>query len=125
MIPYLLRPSRPFAVHQPCQALFVKAAHPVGHGPGRIAQQFGNLPAAHALGHQEQAMQPVVASRLWRPTDLVLHRCNYYVRVGHRELFHAQKIARRACMRIIWVAVYNYPSETPLTAYEATREDPS
>ena len=93
------RSARPLSLDKPKEALFLEPPNPVFHGSGSIAQQPGDLRAGHPLGHQENAVEPVIVARIPRPAYLVLQPQHNHRRVGNREWFHDSGKARSAVMR--------------------------
>ena len=64
--------SRPFPFQQARQAILLESMNPILNGPGRIAEQLGDLQATHSLSDQQQSVQTMVIARLRRTTDLIL-----------------------------------------------------
>ena len=84
-----LRSSRSVCLDQSGQALLFIAPHPICHSAMGVSQKSGYLPAAHALGHKEDTVQPMVISRFLRPTNLLLQGRNCHDRIGNGQRFHA------------------------------------
>jgi hypothetical protein len=65
-------PPWPVALCQTSQALILEALHPILYGSWRISKQSRHLWATHSLRNQQNAMETVIISRFFRPTDLIL-----------------------------------------------------
>jgi hypothetical protein len=93
------RSAWPRRIDQARQALLVEAMDPILDGARRIAQQMAHFTATHTLGHQQQAVQPVVVSRFLRTTDLVLQRQDHGLGIRNLEFPHAKRVPSPTAMR--------------------------
>jgi len=60
--------------HEPHQTLLLESTDPVSNGAGRIAKQRGHLICTYALGDQQEPVESMIITGLWRSTDLILQR---------------------------------------------------
>jgi len=93
------RPAGSCGIDQARQSLFIEAVDPIFDGARRIAQQMTHLTTAHALCYQQQAVQPMVVSRLLRTTDLILQRQDHGLGIRNLEFSHAERVSSPTLMR--------------------------
>lgn len=65
-------PSHSFAFSQARQSRSLESLHPVLDGPRCVAEKGTDLRTGHSLCHQEDAVEPVVVSRVERTPNLIL-----------------------------------------------------
>ena len=80
-------PAFPF--DQPGQASCCKASNPILHRSGRVPQQSASLRTGHALGNQQDSMEPVIIARLFRAPNLVLQSQNDSCCISNLQWFPA------------------------------------
>src|SRR5258708_3765562 len=92
-------PTCPFSFLQSGQALGLKTPDPILDRSRSIPQQPRHFRTSHALGYQKHSMQPMVISRFFRATNLILDSENHRRRVSNGERTHASMRTRLAIMR--------------------------
>jgi hypothetical protein len=99
------RTSRPWRFLESRKAAPLKASHPILDGPWALPEQIGHLVTTESGTHQQDAMQPVVVSRLVGAHDLLLYRdshnlCIFDIEPAHIvPSFLLHNIAERSQMR--------------------------
>ena len=58
------RSARPLSFDKPREPLLLESSNPLLHGSWSVSQQAGDLRARHPLGHQENAVEPVIVARV-------------------------------------------------------------
>ncbi|HEV2454981.1 MAG TPA: hypothetical protein VGY98_12005 [Verrucomicrobiae bacterium] len=112
-------PPRTLTVGQAAEAASLESVHPVFHRAGSITQKAGCLGATHALGDQQNAVQPMVVARLIGAAYLVLQCQNHFFGIRDGECLHThpRKHIPPLCA-IIYVAEYStlvFPFILPIT----------
>ena len=92
-------PARSLPLLQSGQALGLKTPDPILDRSWSIPQQPRHFRTSHALGHQKHSMKPMVISRFFRATNLILQSENHRRRVSNGERTHASMRTRLAIMR--------------------------
>jgi hypothetical protein len=67
----------------------LEALDPVLDRARGVAQDLCHLGTGQSLGHQQDAVQPVIVAGFFRASDLIVERQNNVLPVGHHEWFHA------------------------------------
>jgi hypothetical protein len=83
------RTTFPLAFAQATKAARLKPMHPTFHGGGMLPKPVGDLITAMALADQQDAVQPVIVTRLIGPTNLLLQRDSHGLNIGNLKSFHA------------------------------------
>ena len=81
-------PPGSFCFHQPGQASFLEAMHPILHRAPSIAQQSRHLRTRHPLSYQQDPMESMIITRFFRTTDLILKPQNNAFRIGKLQWSH-------------------------------------
>lgn len=80
-------------VDEPGQPLILEAADPITDRLRTIAEKASGLGTAHALGHQQNAVQTVVVSRFVIPPYFILEAEHNGFRISNGKRSHPQNIA--------------------------------
>jgi hypothetical protein len=86
------RPTLPFPLTQAGEATLLKAMHPTLDGGGMLAEPVGDVIAAMALPHEQDAVQSVVVAGFIGATNLLLERDSHGFRILNMKCFHAQSL---------------------------------
>ena len=81
-------PPASIFLHQPGQTSFLEAMHPILHRAPCIAQQSRHLRTRHSLGYQEDPVESMIITRLFRTTDLILKPQDNTFRIGNLQWSH-------------------------------------
>ena len=73
---------------QTCQPLRCKTLHPVYDTPGRVAQQFSDRWAGHALRHEEDSVEAMIVARCVVAPNLIPQSHDRVFFVRDVECFH-------------------------------------
>ena len=72
LFPQPARTPRSLSLSQTSQSLLIESVNPIFDRTRCVAQQSPHLWTGHALSYQQDAVQAVIVSRLFRPLYLLL-----------------------------------------------------
>jgi hypothetical protein len=79
------------SLFKPCKATFFKSAHPILNSTWPMAEKFSNLWATEPGANKQNAVKPVIISRLLGSQNLLLHSdshdlCILNLKSAHRTI---------------------------------------
>ena len=81
-------PPGSVSFQQPGQTSFFQAMHPILHRAPAIAQQSRHLGTSHPLSYQQYPVQPMIVTRIFRTTDLILKSQHHSFGIANLQWFH-------------------------------------
>ena len=81
-------PPGSVSFQQSGQTSFFQAMHPILHRAPAIAQQSRHLGTSHPLSYQQYPVQPMIVTRIFRTTDLILKSQHHSFGIANLQWFH-------------------------------------